>query len=1420
VKPTEHIASPTSMPKTGLFATLYGLLHAGGSGASSRARYVLTLTTLATVAATLALCTAYAQAADFHDFLLAPSVEITKGAPVGAKAAGGEAAVTGSIGGSGAMTVAPGEALGEADHLWVAEHERVDEFNASTGQWELQLEHLSKSNPGYNDDNETSIAAGSLMGEREVYVADGANVAVFGPSGTLQTKWSGAGTPQGSFAYGGGDNGDEPAYVESVAVDSSTDMTDWAKGDVFVSTNIIEPGKGIVVDVVKPEKEGKEKYVTQLTGTCPVEGAIVGAATCEGAEIVPFTRGEDGIPSMVVDPATGDLLVADGYVVDVFEPVGLGEYRYLRKIVGVPDHTFGKPLGSVTAGGGEGDGDIYVSERESHTRGVVVYQFSSAGVYEGSLTGTPAGPFSRTEAVAVDPVSGDLYVGDSSKMDVFGPNVVIPDVATGSASEVTPSSGVLNGTVNPLKEGRASCQFEWGTSESLGRTAECEPKEVAEGSTPAQVHSEALEHLQPDSTYYYRLQATNKNGTNTGVGFQALTCEGRRSAAACFTTVGPGIESETVSDVAATSATFNAEIDPNGGPTSYYFEYGPTTAYDSTVPGEAIGSGNSTAAVSQHVQQGLAAGTVYHYRVVAVSEVSSEVDHKRETRVETFYGSDQTFKTQGPGEFALPDGREWEMVSPPQKEGALIEPYQESGEITQAAANGDAMTYLTNVPTESGVLGYTNEQQVLSRRGPDGWVTGDLADGHNRATGQSVEAGEEYRFFSEDLSQGVVQPFGSFLPCRSAEGAPQPCLSVDASEQTAFLHTNFLNDNVDEPCTSSCFSPLVTGCPPEGQECAPGVREHANVPAGTVFGKEGMGGAGGGDPCGRSVDGSSVAKFCGPYFDGATSDLSHVVFNGPDGMEEWSAGAPPSEQLQPLALLPPNEHGEELPVEHEPWLGSGGHSAEAGPGRDEQHAISNDGSRVFWTTGGEEREELYMREDADRPPRPAPVGRCTATGGACTIQIGGKGAKFEDANAEGSRVFFGEGAFGNHLEGGNLDVCEITEKAGGLECETTDLGAGRLVGASEDGSYVYFESERRLELRHYDSEPGHEEWEAPRFIASGIEGSGVTVGTTSRVSPDGQWLVFVSKRDLTGYDTQDAVSGELDQEVYLYDARTGGLACASCDPTGARPIGAEIENVPILDGERGRGNEDAWFAAALPMSVEFYQGTGVYQPRYLSNSGRLFFDSEDALVPQDVNGTLDVYEYEPEGVGSEAARCGPAAESGSDVFKPAHAFEMEGVKGEEGAGCVGLISSGGSAQESALVDASETGGDVFFMTTSRLAPQDFDTAYDIYDAHECTSASPCIPPPPVAPPECTTADACRAAPTPEPSIYGAPSSQTFSGLGDLTPTPATPAVLKKKAKKAVVCKKSFVKKHGKCARAKAGKKKAKAGKSNRDRRAG
>jgi hypothetical protein len=273
---------------------------------------------------------------------------------------------------------------------------------------------------------------------------------------------------------------------------------------------------------------------------------------------------------------------------------------------------------------------------------------------------------------------------------------------------------------------------------------------------------------------------------------------------------------------------------------------------------------------------------------------------------------------------------------------------------------------------------------------------------------------------------------------------------------------------------------------------------------------------------------------------------------------------------------------------------------------------------------------------------------------------------------------------------------------------------------------------------------------------------------TARVSPDGEYLSFMSDKSLTGYDNRDAKSGVPDEEVFLYHAGTGSLACVSCNSTGARPLG-------VYDAESGPENNFAslvvdnpgnwparWLAGSIPGWTVFKLRVAHYQSRYLSDSGRLFFDSPDSLVVQASNGLENVFEYEPAGVGS--------CTDGASTFS--------GASG----GCVVLISSGTSAGESAFVDASQSGDDVFFVTSSSLVSQDEDKAYDVYDAHVCSSVAPCAPAGAVAPPVCVTADSCRPAASPQPQIFGPPPSATFDGAGN-PPAPSTRTVAhQKKAK--------------------------------------
>jgi hypothetical protein len=147
-----------------------------------------------------------------------------------------------------------------------------------------------------------------------------------------------------------------------------------------------------------------------------------------------------------------------------------------------------------------------------------------------------------------------------------------------------------------------------------------------------------------------------------------------------------------------------------------------------------------------------------------------------------------------------------------------------------------------------------------------------------------------------------------------------------------------------------------------------------------------------------------------------------------------------------------------------------------------------------------------------------------------------------------------------------------------------------------------------------------------------------------------------------------------------------------------------------------------------------------------------------------------MYEYEPEGVGGCTAS--------SSTFNAASG------------GCTALISSGVAAGESGFIDASETGSDVFFLTTERLVRQDRDTALDLYDAHTCANTTPC-PQEPETPPTCTTADACRGPVSEQPAIFGAPPSATLQRAGNLPPppppTPKAPTQAQKLAKALKAC---------------------------------
>ena len=975
-------------------------------------------------------------------------------------------------------------------------------------------------------------------------------------------------------------------------------------------------------------------------------------------------------------------------------------------------------------------------------------------------------PSSQSGGLAVDPKSAldTLYDAQGAEVAMFSVEA-LPDVTTRPASGFTSTSATLNGAVNPEGVTITQCYFEWGEgeSESYGNTVPCQSPDAAEvgsGSAPIAVHATIARG--PAKSYHFRLVAANGGQLyEPTVGSDLVFGP-------------PRIDSTSVTQVTTESATLQAQIDPRNLNTGYRFEYLTEAEYDENsesfngshaaisapAANAQLGAGQVDLSASQHVQ-GLAAHTAYRYHVVAVSALAQGA--------EALDGPTGSFTTWTPGQFGLPDSRSWEMVSPPNKHGALVEPIGEDW-VIQAAAQGSRMAFVTRAPTEEDPSGYLVYQSVLATRSPGGgWSSHDLAVPHTQSTNVSVGEGWEYRYFSEDLSRAIVQPFGAFVPCQNAGGESQPCLSSQATEQTAFLQS--LNTNV--------FDPVVTG--EEGI---------ANVPAGTKFGRL------------STFDHECPPTlFCGPRFLYATSDAKHALLESwtplseapapgkpfpADSLYEWSEGASPSEQLRPVSVLPGNEKGEALPAQH-PFLGRGSESI--------RNVSSPDGELVVFAA----EHHLYLREHATKAQSALGTkGECLEAQAACTVQLdagltGEPG--FQTASTDLGRILF--------TDDGDLYEYDVSESR--LARMTSGAEAlGAVIGASRDGSYVYFvgngaiapgaatgscvstpgeSASCNLYVMHR-SEAG---WEAPKLVAvlggTDYEDYGTDLLAAlnilaARVSPNGNRLAFVSHRSLTGYENRDAASGERDMEVYEYDAATEALTCVSCNPTGSRPHGLSSEQINSGNGGHagGDGTFSGWVAANVPGWTPNTLGGAIYQSRYLDDSGRLFFDSSDALAPKDINGTEDVYEYEPEGAPSGEHACSSGSASGSVSFRPAHESEVEGREIVESPGCVALISSGESPQESAFLDASEGGAEVFFMTTGKLTPEDTDASYDVYDARECAAASPCAPPAAVPPPPCENEASCRPAPTPQPEIFGAAGSATFSGPGDLVEQPVKPVV--------------------------------------------
>ena len=735
-------------------------------------------------------------------------------------------------------------------------------------------------------------------------------------------------------------------------------------------------------------------------------------------------------------------------------------------------------------------------------------------------------------------------------------------------------------------------------------------------------------------------------------------------------------------------------MNPGGIETSYRFEYD-TREYQAgeaphgvsvPFPEGSVGQG-ITARTVWASANGLAPGTTYHYRVIATNElgpvVGADQTFTTETAVQASCSNEQFRSGFSAG---LPDCRAYELVSPPTKASTQPDPFGNRFlPENHAAGDGNRMAYFAfdvlPVPGPE-----TAGEEYLATRGGSGWSSENVIPPQSYTalycpSQEGTSRPDEIPAYSADMSKGVLQDGGEQrLKGQESQGGRGGCgaevVEVVSGEPRGYENL-LLRDN-----TTGAYQ-LINLTPP-------GV-----TPANA-------------------------------HFKGASSDLGHVVFsehaqltsNAPAGVEdlyEWTGGA-----LRLVTVLPNGT----------PVAGSlaGERSLRAGRLLGGAHAVSADGSRIFFTAAG----NLYVR-----------------VRGVSTVQLdasqaggSGGGGQFVDAGSDGSRGFFTDEA--------SAGLTSDTVPGSGRNLYEYDLGTGRLsdltaatkaevtsvIGVSEDGSYVYFVAEGALTGSQANQHGETAQGTQPNiYLSHGGTTTFIATHSTideggARVSPNGAFLAFVSKRSLTGYDNTPSngvqcgvpIPGDLGfdsspvcPEVFLFSAASGQLVCASCNPSGEAPTGATAG------------------ATAVGATIE------ADSAHHLSDSGRLFFDTGEALVPQDTNGQIDVYEYE--------------------------------------GGQVHLISTGTSSSESIFVDASEEGKDVFFLTRQKLVAQDTEEeARNIYDARVGGGF-----PAPSSPPPCTTADACRSASVPQPSIFGAPASATFSGAGNLVLALTPPANTKSAA---------------------------------------
>ncbi len=635
----------------------------------------------------------------------------------------------------------------------------------------------------------------------------------------------------------------------------------------------------------------------------------------------------------------------------------------------------------------------------------------------------------------------------------------------------------------------------------------------------------------------------------------------------------PAIDGQVATEITEAEAVLRAEVNPGSVPTSYRFEYTTQAAFKAhgyegatsvPAPDADAGEGGSFLAVSEPIA-GLEAGTAYRFRLVADNEECLAGPTAGEGKP-CEEGEDAAFATYPPEE-GLPDGRAYELVTPPDTNGRI----PSMGELASrnpddafdtpfASPDGESVVFGIDGGSLPGLGGGGYHDIFRAVRGPGGWqsqFTGLSAAQAEVPRSGGISADHGYSFWKVEGRNGSLAdpvrqgahylrgPDGSFEPIGLGSLGADPG-AVGKWITPGASHIVFTTNHT------------VNSTPQQLEPNAP--------PTGTVA-----------------------------IYDRTPDGPTHVVSLLPG---EVTPAAEEDASFQGVSA-----DGEAIAFKLNGTLYARLHNAETvqvAGGDSVFAAISRDGGHVFYLAPNPSEPLLVGTEIPQ-----GEIFACDIASGPCAgpdkshepIQIGsGEESMVVNVSADGSHVYF--------VSPKQLDGAE--GEAGAHNLYAWDAAAVRFIATVSERDVIGEQAEFVSTGSVIDGLGLWVQGTDARRVLSQIGGPGAD---PSRTTPDGSVLVFESNAGLTPYESAGHA------EIYRYDAAGESLVCVSCNPTGA----PGVSDARLQSGSGGQYK-------SLPPLIALAQ-----VPNLTPDGQAVFFESADPLALGDIDGKIDVYQWKAQG---------------------------------------------------------------------------------------------------------------------------------------------------------------------------------------------